>query len=109
MLPDNYRQSCSERIKNGNIYLWDNAGPKSMAEKSRPTRNGISINNVYTPPEYRNSGYATSCVAALCRECLTKYSFCVLYTDLSNPVSNSIYKKIGFIEHSDSVQYTFSQ
>jgi len=109
MVPDNYRQSCTEHIKNGNIYLWDNAGPKSMAAKSRPTLNGISINNVYTPPEYRNSGYATSCVAALCGECLTKYSFCVLYTDLSNPVSNSIYKRIGFIEHSDSAQYTFSQ
>ena len=104
----NHYQQYHERILNGDIYLWDSTAPMSMAARTRPTRSGISIGGVYTPPEYRNHGYATSCVAALCGELLSKYKFCVLYTDLSNPVSNSIYMKIGFKEYCDSVQYTYS-
>ena len=108
-LPQAHYQRYQERILNGDIYLWDNVVPMSMAARTRPTRSGISIGGVYTPPENRNHGYATSCVAALCKKLLTTYDFCVLYTDLSNPVSNSIYRRIGFKEYCDSVMYTFSQ
>ena len=101
-------QRYRQRILSGDIYLWENTAPMSMAAKTRPTRSGISIGGVYTPPENRNFGYATSCVAALCKRLLLEYDFCVLYTDLSNPTSNSIYMKIGFKEYSDSVQYNFS-
>jgi hypothetical protein len=38
----------------------------------------------------------------------TCYKFCMLYEDLSNPTSNSIYKRISFEEFCDSVEYTFS-
>ncbi len=109
VLSNDHLQRYHQRILEGDIYLWDNAGPMSMAARTRPTRSGISINGVYTPPENRNHGYATSCVAALSERLLQYYDFCVLYTDLSNPTSNSIYKKIGFKEYCDSVQYTYSQ
>jgi predicted GNAT family acetyltransferase len=80
-----------------------------MAATTRPTENGIAISFVYTPPGLRRKGYATSCVAMLSKELLhTGYKFCTLYTDLSNPTSNSIYRKIGFEEVCDSVEYTFS-
>ena len=36
------------------------------------------------------------------------YQFCMLYADLANPVSNYIYKKIGFREICDSVEYSFA-
>ena len=107
-LSQTHLQRYRQRILNGDIYLWDNVAPMSMAARTRPTRRGISIGGVYTLPENRNRGYATSCVAALCKKLLLEYDFCVLYTDLSNPVSNSIYKRIGFKEHCDSVLYTFS-
>lgn len=98
------------RIENGEIYLWEDAGrPVSMAAKSRPTDHGMTIGLVYTPPEFRKKGYATTCVAGVCREILKSgYNFCTLYTDLSNPTSNSIYMKIGFRPVCDSAQYTFS-
>lgn len=101
-------QRYRKRILEGEIYLWDNNGPTSMAIKTRPIRSSISVGGVYTPPDKRQLGYATSCVAALCRELLTEYRFCVLYTDLSNPTSNSIYKKMGFKEYCDSVQYSYA-
>jgi len=101
------RELYRERILEGSVYLWENGVPVSMAISARPTRNGISIGTVYTPPEHRNRGYATSCVASLCKRLLCEYRFCVLYTDLSNPVSNSIYKRIGFKEYCDSAQYSY--
>jgi predicted GNAT family acetyltransferase len=109
------RESIPERdvtpaIEKGLIYLWEDTGkPVSMAAKGRPTERGMTVTMVYTPPELRRNGYATACVARVCREILNSGSdFCTLYTDLSNPTSNSIYMKIGFKPVCDSVQYTFS-
>jgi predicted GNAT family acetyltransferase len=98
------------RIENGEIKLWEDAGrPVSMAAKIRPTDHGMSVGLVYTPPGLRRMGYATTCVAGVCRETLKSgYDFCTLSTDLSNPTSNSIYMKIGFRPVCDSAQYTFS-
>jgi predicted GNAT family acetyltransferase len=99
ILTDHHRQLYRDRIGTGDIYLWDDKGPVSMSVRTRPTKRRISIGGVFTPPLKRNHGYATSCVAALCRELLSKYDFCLLYADLSNPVSNSIYIKMGFKEY----------
>jgi predicted GNAT family acetyltransferase len=100
----------TQRIEKGEIYLWEDTGRSvSMAGKSCPTERGAAVSLVYTPPEFRRRGYATACVAGVCREILKRgYDFCTLYTDLSNPTSNSIYMKIGFKPVCDSVQYIFS-
>ena len=93
----------------GWIFLWEDGRPVSMAVKTRPTGKGMTVGGVYTPPELRGRGYATSCVAELSRNILkTGNEFCMLYTDLANPTSNSIYKKIGYREVADSVQHTFA-
>jgi predicted GNAT family acetyltransferase len=103
-------REINRRIEEGEVYLWEDGGqPVSMAAKTRPTDRGMTIGSVYTPPNFRRQGYATSCVAAVCREILKSgYAFCTLYTDLSNPTSNSIYMKIGFKPVCDSVQHTFA-
>lgn len=91
------------------IYLWDDGQAVSMAKKTRPTYRGISLNLVYTPPEYRGRGYATSSVASLCRTLLDQgFGFCCLYTDLANPTSNKIYRDIGFVPVADSLSIGFT-
>ena len=105
----NFLERTHKRIQDGKLYLWVDDIPVSMAGSIRPTKNGVSIGAVYTPQQFRNNGYASTCVAMTCRELLKSYSFCVLYTDLSNPVSNSIYKRIGFKEYCDSAQYTYEK
>ena len=102
-------KSHAERsIKAQELYIWDNGESVCIAKESRPTRNGTTINTVYTPPEHRNKGYATSCVWSLTQKMLTdRYSFCSLYTDLSNPTSNSIYTKIGYIPVGDALAFDF--
>jgi predicted GNAT family acetyltransferase len=79
-----------------------------MALKTRPTDKGATVGGVYTPPEFRKKGYATSCVAEISRAILQGgKQFCALYTDLANPTSNSIYIKIGYQPVCDSVEHTF--
>lgn len=101
------------RLKNdiheGRIFLLlDNNKPVSMARKAGKTPNGIAVNNVYTPPSLRRKGYATECVARLSKNLLKEGNkFCFLFTDLSNPTSNSIYQKIGYRPVIDVDEYQF--
>ncbi|GJM17189.1 MAG: acetyltransferase [Thermodesulfobacteriota bacterium] len=85
-----------KKIREGALYLWETDQPVSMVGWTRPTRNGVTIAYVYTPLQYRKRGYATSSVAKLSELLLAQHRFCALFTDLSNPTSNSIYQKIGY-------------
>lgn len=107
--PDMPESDPVPSIKSGKFYVWENRTPVSIAASVRPTKHGIAIAYVYTPPELRRQGYATSCVASLCQKLLdTGYEFCTLFADLANPTSNAIYKSIGFEELCDSVLYSFA-
>ena len=102
------RSRAEKLIKDQQLYVWDHNGPVSIAGVSRPMRNGMTIGLVYTPPEYRNKGYATSSVLLLTKKLLSDgHSFCSLYTDLSNPTSNSIYTKIGYVPVGDALAFDF--
>jgi predicted GNAT family acetyltransferase len=95
--PEEARHSAQFRIGAGDCFLWIDEQPVSMAMKTRPTRHGISVSLVYTPPELRHRGYATACVAGLSRLLLASgWRHCALFTDLSNPTSNHIYQEIGY-------------
>jgi uncharacterized protein len=97
-------------IERGWVFIWEDGKPVSMALKTRPTDRGMTVGGVYTPPELRGKGYATSCVAELSRNILQSgKEFCMLYTDLANPTSNSIYMKIGYKPVCDSVEHIISQ
>jgi RimJ/RimL family protein N-acetyltransferase len=100
------RDALARRIDEREMYLWIDGEPRSMAASARPTRHGVAINSVYTPPEMRGHGYATSCVAALSQQLLENgKTFCVLYTDIENPTSNAIYARIGYHPVADSLVY----
>jgi uncharacterized protein len=96
------------RIDERDVFLWDDDGPVSMAVKTRSTRHGVSVGWVYTPPELRRRGYASSCVAALSQQLLDAgFEYCTLFTDLSNPTSNHIYQQIGYRPVCDFLEIRF--
>jgi len=100
---------AEQSVGAGRVYLWCDEVPVSMAWKTRPTRHGITVSGVYTPPALRRRGYATSCVAALSQLLLDEgYAYCTLYTDLANPTSNHIYQEIGYHPIQASIDYTFA-
>lgn len=102
------RKAVAARVSAGDYVLWQDDRPVSMALKTRPTRHGVSVTAVYTPPALRGRGYATACVAALSRRLLADgYHFCALYTNLANPISNSIYRRIGYRPLADFDLYRF--
>ncbi|MDE2743200.1 MAG: GNAT family N-acetyltransferase [Gemmatimonadota bacterium] len=106
---DKAKKSAERFIADKQLYIWDCNGPVSIAKTTRPMRNGISVTAVYTPPEQRNKGYATSCVASLTKKLLSEhYSFCSLFADQSNPTSNSIYMKIGYVPMGDALEIDFA-
>jgi predicted GNAT family acetyltransferase len=84
-------------LTKGWLHVWEYREVVSMTSLNRETRQGFAVSLVYTPPHFRNKGYATSCVAALTQRTLDSgKTFCCLYTDHANPTSNSIYQKIGY-------------
>jgi predicted GNAT family acetyltransferase len=103
------RRGAEVKIQAGDVYLWELDGrPVSIAAKTRPTKNGISIGLVYTPAEHRRHGYASACVATLSQLLLDQgYQFCALFTDLDNPTSNHIYQEIGYRHLYDYYEYRF--
>ncbi len=103
------KKHVKKAIEAGNYYGWEKDGKLvSVAARARNTKNAVAVNFVYTPEEYRGNGYATSTVAKLSQELLNEgYKYCCLFTDLANPISNSIYKKIGYEPIADYMVYNF--
>lgn len=91
---ENLRRAISEN----RLFLWCDGGQVvSMAAWAGPTPNGIRVNFVYTPPQFRGRGHASNCVAALTKRLLDSgRRFVFLFTDMSNPTSNRIYQRIGY-------------
>jgi len=83
----------------GALHVWDVRGaPVASAAAVGPTPNGIRLNHVYTPPALRGRGYASALVASLSRHLLDEgRAFVFLHTDLSNPISNRVYERIGYV------------
>lgn len=93
----------------GGYWLWTADGRVvSLSGHSGPTGFGIRIGPVYTPPQFRGRGYATSVVAHQAKALIgSGYRFCFLYTDLANPTSNEIYQRIGYRQVAESAMYRF--
>jgi len=102
-------ESLKNSIKQEEVYVWEDGSIVAMAVKTRPTENGMTVGGVYTLKEHRQKGYATALVSELSQNILNfGKKFCILYTDLSNPTSNSIYQKIGYKPVVDSISYSFN-
>lgn len=100
------RTAAERHIARRTMSLWEDGGrPVSMAGHAGETPNGVRIGPVYTPPALRGRGYATALTAEVSRRVRDSGRLCFLYTDLANPTSNSIYRRIGYEPVCDMVDY----
>ena len=85
-------------VAGGRVWLWvdEDDAPVSQAVAVALTATMARIGAVYTPPARRGQGGASLVVAALSQRLLDEGRAPCLFTDLANPTSNSIYKKIGY-------------
>ncbi|MFD3511611.1 GNAT family N-acetyltransferase [Streptomyces sp. NPDC058657] len=87
------------QLEHGGLTVWEDpcGVPVSMAGASLPAEGMVRLSLVYTPPDQRGKGYAaaltadvsTAVVAAGAKEV-------VLFADVANPVSNRIYRRLGY-------------
>ncbi|MGE3799779.1 MAG: GNAT family N-acetyltransferase [Candidatus Kapaibacterium sp.] len=93
----------------GRLFFWEvNGTLVSMAGWHPATRSSARIGYVYTPPEFRRRGYAGILTGMLSQHLLNMgKTNCFLFTDLSNPTSNSIYRKVGYRQVTENREYKF--
>jgi len=93
------------------IVIWEDHGEPVSLAGATAAINGMSrVAPVYTPPEHRDHGYgsaATAAVSRLARD--AGADDVILFTDLANPTSNSIYQKIGYRPVYDSAELHFAE
>ena len=87
----------SLRLGNGHV-LWEIDGiPVAWAVASLPQVGMTRVGPVYTPPEHRRHGYGAAVSAMVSQWALDEGATDVLlFADLTNPISNSIYQRIGY-------------
>lgn len=97
------------RLRNGGLFIWEDAGePCAMAGVNIEVAGVVRIGPVFTPPQRRRRGYATSAVAAASEGALARGArACMLFTDLANPTSNRIYAAVGYERFADWREYRF--
>jgi predicted GNAT family acetyltransferase len=93
------------------LMLWEHGGQVvSWASAGSPVDRMSRVSPVYTPPDLRGRGYASAVTAALSQWALDAGAeYVLLFTDLANPVSNSIYQRIGYRAVYDQAELEFAK
>lgn len=97
------------RLRSGQVRFWSDADSPVAMGVASPVAFGVSrIGGIYTPPDQRGAGYGAAVTAAISAEQLDgEASTCMLYTQLSNPVSNRIYQRLGYEAVREDLAYRF--
>ena len=105
-----WRALAERRVGAGQVHLWrDEDVFVALAAVSAPAAGVARVGPVYTPPAYRRRGYGAAVTAKATAAGLSASAErVVLYTDLANPTSNSIYRSIGYIPDHDAEERAFS-
>jgi len=100
-----------ERLAYGGIALWEVDGsPVSMAGVSRLEAGMIRVATVYTPQHLRGHGYAGAVTSAVSQAAIDDGAdYVVLFTDLANPTSNALYRRLGYQPIEDRTVMEFSR
>lgn len=109
-IEDRAQEIAERNIKAKSLYLLKDKKNRfvSMAGKVRESKNAGTVSLVYTPNELRGNGYGSLVTAMVSKEVLDSgKEKCNLFTDLSNPTSNSIYSKIGYKKIGESKHFSF--
>jgi predicted GNAT family acetyltransferase len=87
-----------DRLSHGGLTLWEVDGtPVALGGQTRVIAGMARVAPIYTRPEQRRRGYGAAVTAAVSRLCQAAGARdVVLFTDLANPTSNSVYQRIGY-------------
>ncbi|MGW6903014.1 GNAT family N-acetyltransferase [Streptomyces sp. NPDC054940] len=101
---------ADSRISYGGVTLWEgeDGTPLAMAGVTPVVAGQVRVAPVYTPAHLRGRGYAGAVTAQVSRAVLASgVRELLLFTDLANQTSNSLYQRIGYRAVSDFTAYDF--
>jgi uncharacterized protein len=101
-------QFVTRRLAAGDVWIWDDDGPVSMAARTEAVAGVARIQAVNTPPDLRGRGYASAAVAALSARVLAAGLRCVLIAGLHNVAANAVYRRLGYEGIGEVLRYRFS-
>ncbi|MEV5953507.1 GNAT family N-acetyltransferase [Streptomyces sp. NPDC051987] len=99
------------RFADKTYTLWEtpDGTPVSVAGMNPLIGGQIQVDVVYTPAHLRGRGYAAAVTAEVSRAALAAGAQdVVLFADLSNPTSNALYQRLGYVRLSEWSVYDFS-
>jgi ribosomal protein S18 acetylase RimI-like enzyme len=98
VIPGDEEESVRDRVSYDGFVLWTVDGePVAVAGHSRIAFGSARLGPVYTPPEHRGHGYGGAATAAASQQVRDRGGAeGVLFTDLANPTSNALYRRLGF-------------
>lgn len=81
----------------------------SIAKKVRSEDKMCSISMVYTLPEYRGRGFSRKIVTKITQDILSENKIPYLYVNKKNPISNHLYKSIGYRYGNSKYEYRYKK
>ena len=88
---------CLRLVSARRLYFWDDGAPRCMIGVLRETSDAAAIGILYTPPPFRERGYATASIAALSQQLLdrgmSRSYFCL---DPGDAATYSICVRLGY-------------
>jgi predicted GNAT family acetyltransferase len=95
----------TRRLAAGEVWIWEDDGPVSMAARTEAVAGVARIQAVNTPPDRRGRGYASAGTAELSARVLAQGLRCVLSASLHNVTAISVYRQLGYEGVSEVLRY----
>src|SRR5262245_36087160 len=104
-----WRALAERRVSARQVHLWrDNHTFVALAAVRAAAVGVARVGPVYTLPRYRGRGYGAAVTAEATAAALSAGAqHVILYADLANPASNSIYQAIGYSPDDDAEERVF--
>lgn len=101
-------ESFNKNLEKGYYVLEKDGKVVAQTVSTRKLSKGKSVSGVFTPKEERCKGYAYNLIYRVSKEFLENGAeYCVLFTDDTNPISNHVYEKIGYVRKVDTIENDF--
>jgi len=100
--PDAYAQRVTDECRDGYTYVWVEDGTlRFRASLSALTADAVQIAGVFTPPPWRNRGFARRGVAELCARLFERTRAVALFVNDSNAPAIAVYRRLGFLDSAE--------
>jgi len=98
----------SRKLKNGDLYVWEDLGPRTILTIAGRIGKGVRVSAIYTPPQHRGNGFASTALQEICRRMKSDGFSYVTLSVLVNDPAERVYQKLGFYSIGQRAAFTFS-